>query len=287
MHALRNYLTMKRLRHYTMILAAAVAALCISLPARAQQEDSDSIAFADATVQLKGNDARTAAYVITGTYRDWNKVTLSGKLHLDRLPISPSVKIYMEKGKRIIISLRAPLLGEVGTVDIQGNTFTMVNKMKRTYVQEDISGLVADLPVTLSDLQNIFLGRIFLPDEGTLSMKNYKKAQFYVTEETDGWMVLPEHQPVEYDVSCGYTTYGDGRTRGIFVSTLDGLNQAAAGYEYDGGETEIYLDVKYKSTNRDFTFTIQKTDWNGKPIAPAEITPKYKKLSLKEFFRSL
>lgn len=270
-----------------MILAAAVAALCISLSARAQQEDSDSTAFADATVQLKGNDARTAASVITGTYRDWNKVTLSGKLHLDRLPISPSVKIYMEKGKRIIISLRAPLLGEVGTVDIQGNTFTMVNKMKRTYVQEDISGLVADLPVTLSDLQNIFLGRIFLPDEGTLSMKNYKKAQFYITEETDGWMVLPEHQPVEYDVSCGYTTYGNGRTRGIFVSTLDGLNQAAAGYEYDGGETEIYLDVKYKSTNRDFTFTIQKTDWNGKPIAPAEITPKYKKLSLKEFFRSL
>ena len=68
-------------------------------------------------VRLDEKAERKAAAKITAYYDDWKTVTLSGKLHIDGLPISPSAKIYMERGKKLVISLRAPLLGEVGTLE--------------------------------------------------------------------------------------------------------------------------------------------------------------------------
>lgn len=266
---------MKRL---LILLHTLLPALMLAIPTNA---------MADTPLLLGTDEAQVAASTITQHYGDWQKVTLSGKLHLDNLPISPSVKIYMERARRIVISLRAPLLGEVGTVDITPQSATLVNKMKRNYCELTLTEFMADLPVTLSDLQDMFLARIFLPDSGTLSMDNYSQADFYAGATDAGWFVLPKNQPVEYDVSCGYTTLGDGRTQNIFVTTLDGKDQAGALYEYSGKNTDVALTLRYKGKDHNFGLTLSQPEWEGKSINPATIDERYKKLTLREFFKNL
>lgn len=238
-------------------------------------------------VRLDEKAAAKAAKTITANYTDWQTVTLSGKLELDRLPFSPSVKIFMQRGKRIVVSLRVPLLGEVGTLDVNDHEFTIVNKMKKTYCREDFSELMADLPVGLADLQDLFLGRIFLPGEGTLSMSNWQKAEYFTDKGVGGWMVMPVEQPVEYDVSCGYVTLADGRTQTIFVSTLDASSQAGALYEYDGDRTDIDMTIRYNGKDREFGFSIRETQWGSRALSPAKVDGSYQKLSLSDFFRKL
>lgn len=272
---------MKRIQLYLILLLAAL------IPCAATAQTKSSGSETSEPVKLGRNSAKAAASAITSSYKDWKSVTLTGKLHLDDLPISPTVKIYMVRDKSIVISMSAPLLGEVGTAEITTSKFTIVNKMKKRYCREDISDLVAGLPISLSDLQNIFLARIFLPNYGTLSMKNYTHADFYTDENVTGWLVLPTVQPVEYDVSCAYTALPDGRTSSILVMTLDGEDQANAIYEYDGKRTDIFLNVTYKHKERNFAFTINSIDYKGKPVKPAEITNKYKQVNLRDFFRHL
>ena len=237
--------------------------------------------------KITGKEAKNAAKEITDNYSDWTSVTMSGKLDLDNLAISPTVKIYMLKGEKIVISIRVPLLGELGTLDISGGQYTLVNKVKKVYCREPLSSLMADLPLNLTDVQNILLGRIFLPGYGALSMENYEKADFYVSDEIDGWFVLPKEQPLQYDVTCGYNTIADGRTDNIFVGTLDGENQATAYYEYDRDKMNIDLVVRTRGKDREFTFRINEIDYMGRPVKPANIDGSYRKVTLKEFSRSM
>lgn len=237
--------------------------------------------------QISGKEARNAAKEITDNYSDWTQVTMSGKLDLDNLAISPSVKIYMLKGQKIVISIRVPLLGELGTLEVVGDQYTLVNKVKKVYCRESLSALMADLPLTLTDVQNILLGRIFLPGYGALSMDNYEKADYYVSDEIEGWFVLPKEQPLEYEVTCGYNTLADGRTDNIFVGTLDGQNQATAYYEYDRDKMNIDLVVRTRGKDRNFTFRINEIDFMGRPVKAATVDKGYRKVTLKEFIRSM
>lgn len=268
-----------RIKELSRLIVLIATIMAILFPARAQEEMTKPL--------LSGKEAKTAAKTMTSGYTDWQTATLSGKLELEHLLVSPSVKIFMQKGKRIIISLRVPLLGEVGTLDVNETEFTIVNKMKKTYCREELNSLMSDLPITLSDLQDLFLGRIFLPGEGTLSMTNYEKAEIFFEDESGGWYVIPKEQPTEYEAVCGYYTLPDGRTEGLFVTTTDRTSQATATYEYDNERRDLDMTIRYNGKDREFIFSIRKTEWNTKALTPAKIDESYKRVSLSEFFRSM
>mgnify|MGYP002908447808 FL=1 len=63
-------------------------------------------------------DAEGQAFLnaLAASYTPWSSVQLDGKLRMDKLPVSPSVRIYMEKGKKLYISVRAPFVGDDGGV---------------------------------------------------------------------------------------------------------------------------------------------------------------------------
>lgn len=64
---------------------------------------------------------------------EWETATLKGKLKMQGLPLSPNVKIFLKKDSLVSISLTAPLLGEVGRLDLTPDSVLVVNKMSKTY----------------------------------------------------------------------------------------------------------------------------------------------------------
>ena len=70
---------------------------------------------------------------IIDSYMPWQSAEFSGKLKTDKLPVSPNVKIYMVRDSLLQISVRAPLLGEVGRLNLTHDEVLVVNKMKKIY----------------------------------------------------------------------------------------------------------------------------------------------------------
>ena len=101
-------------------------------------------------------------------WQPWESVAVNGKLKMAGLPLSPSLKMYMERDRSIMISVRAPFVGEAGRVEIVNDTLLAVNKLNKIYVEEPISKALSYYPGTLSDLQNLLLGRIVIPGVGML-----------------------------------------------------------------------------------------------------------------------
>lgn len=69
--------------------------------------------------------------IIISSYTPWQSVELNGKLQMERLPLTPSVRIYMEYKQKIFISVRAPFVGEVGRVEIDSTQVVAVNRLKK------------------------------------------------------------------------------------------------------------------------------------------------------------
>lgn len=101
-------------------------------------------------------DGRTEALnAILPNYIDWQTAAMSGKLRMKKLPVSPSVGIFMRRNETISISVGASLLGEVGRIDIEGDTLLAVNKMKRVYCKESLAGIKYDYPDIIGDIQSL------------------------------------------------------------------------------------------------------------------------------------
>ena len=95
---------------------------------------------------------------ITAGYDSWTEVSMSGKLSSSILPVSPSVKIYMEKGKLVEISVSAFLVGEVARIEVDTKGALIVNKMNDTYTTVSNDRIESVCPGGLEVLQNLLLG---------------------------------------------------------------------------------------------------------------------------------
>lgn len=119
-------------------ITAALALALILLAAMPRNASSQNIVDAD--------ERLLAVDSITASWEAWTSVGISGKFRMAGLPLSPSVKIYMVRDSSIFISLRAPLVGEVGRAEIADSTLLVVNKMNKTYVEEPIARALAYYP---------------------------------------------------------------------------------------------------------------------------------------------
>ncbi|MDE6144531.1 MAG: DUF4292 domain-containing protein, partial [Muribaculaceae bacterium] len=127
--------------------------------------------FVSAFAQTPLDDERKEAVVdsITRGEIEWESLTLAGKFRMNGLPVSPSVRIYMKRDSVILMSLRAPFVGEVGRAEIADSMILVVNKMNKTYVEEPIEKALAYYPGGISDIQNLLLGQAFIPGHGVIS----------------------------------------------------------------------------------------------------------------------
>lgn len=253
------------------------------LPVSAKSKSSNT--SGDTTEELApATDSEQLLNTIVSNYRAWETVELSGKFSTDKLPISPSVKIYMEKGKVLRISLRVPLMGEVGRVEVANDTILLLNRHNKTYVKECMGDFIHSMPAGLEDLQAMLLGRIFILNYGELSTLNGYTAEIY--RQDDSLLVLPKEQPLDGLVKYGFATTLEGILYTTQAITADESKSLGIDYTFSGEKMNMALTWKDAKHNLQATFKLDAPSWDANEMAPAKITSKMKRVGIKDFLKS-
>lgn len=235
---------------------------------------------------LPGNERKTVVEAITEPWSEWNSLTISGKLKMAGLPLSPSVKIYMEKDSTVRISLRAPLMGEVGRAEIYGDTLLVVNKMKKTYVREPLDSVMARYPITIGDVQSLLLGRVVIPGGGTLTADNADMAELF--PEADGeYSLIPGVDMELEEFNYGYLINSEMMPAALLVIPVEKPEcNVSVTYEYATNGYDIF--VSYQSPEKIYSGSLQLgyPDKEGSSIEPIQISNKYTQLDFSQFLKS-
>jgi hypothetical protein len=225
--------------------------------------------------------------VIT-TLGEWQTLQTGGNISLKgSTNFSSSVQVRMVRDQAIFISLR-PMLGiEVGKLLITADSIYAIDKLHKRYLAEKVSILTAGIPVTVSEVQDMFLGRPFIISKGTLSEDN--KDEMTVTREGNKIVIAPKEQFKGY----GYTfTFGKsnhitsldivpaGSTTAAYQVKYSDVRNTTAGNIAHG--INAHASVNKKSM--DFSLTYKDIDWNGKVKIDCNIPNGYSRMNAKDLF---
>lgn len=218
---------------------------------------------------------------------DWQTMQTGGNIKLNAgSSFSSAIQVKMVRDEAIYISLR-PVLGiEVGKLIIIADSLYAVDKVHKRYIAEKVSILTSGIPVTVSDVQDIFLGRPFIIGKGTLS--EALKAQ--VSTASSSPLALTAKESFK---GYGYSFSFDKSNR---ITSLDIMptGSATAAYQVK------YSDVKSTSAGNiahamsaaatvekkkiSFSLTYKDIDWNGKVKIDRSIPGNYSRMSARDLF---
>lgn len=222
-------------------------------------------------------------------YENWDKATIQGKLKMQGLPLSPSLKIFMQKDSLIDVSVRAPLVGEAARILLTRDSVLLVNNLKKVFTREALpsySRLTGGFGI--SDIQNLLLARLFVVgyDWNYIEAPNYldvfdNAGTGFILAPKD-WVKLPE-------INYGFTT--DTLFRPLMMMALPANNpdvELDALFNYHGADYDITLDFKDPGRlgNIQATLELKKPSFAGEAPKDKDLGKKYRQVSLNEFLRS-
>lgn len=126
-------------------------------------------------------------------YSEWDNVYMPVKVNLIKpQKMSFSARVTMNRNKNILFSLR--FIGmEVGSIYITSDSIYGIDKIHKYYLAESIKGMFKGYDVTMSDIQNILLGQVFMEGHGTMKKSMRKKID--ISESDLQWFITPKKQP--------------------------------------------------------------------------------------------
>ena len=237
-------------------------------------------------------DNNTVAFdpfaTIVSKLGNWQTLQTGGNIALKGgNNFSSSIQVRMVRDEAIYISLR-PLLGiEVGRLLITADSVYAVDKVHKRYIAEKVSILTAGIPVTVSDVQNIFLGRPFIIGQGTLTEGS--KPEVTVSQEGNATILSSKQQYKGY----GYSFSFDKSSR---ITSLDivptGSNTAAYQVKYSDVQNTnagyiahgINVDATVEKKQMAFALDYKNIDWNGNVKIDRSIPGGYKRMSASSLF---
>lgn len=223
--------------------------------------------------------------IIANYDADWTDLSMQGKLTFDGLPMPVSVKIYMKRGESVILSARAPFLGEVARVEANQDSITLINKYTRCYNVQSLEGLDVDRKAYLSDLQDVLLGQVAFPGHGRLTTDNALLSQ---------WISLPTSEVLLYpsaELQTAGTEYG-------FV--MDSFVWQLRSFVLMLRQTEVVLETKYLYGDKGWTLGLEVNlpkkkmqgevqlsypDYKPTPLQFTEPGAKYRKVDFKQLMK--
>lgn len=243
-----------------------------SAPTETQTNDSTSVSSFNPVIDD-----------IIQSYLPWTNVEFQGKLRTDKLPLQPTVKIYMVCDSLVQISVRVPLLGEVGRLNWTKDEILIVNKLKKTYVRESSQKFFEMYPTAMSDLQNIFLARVVILGSGSLSYENSSEVLIEPTGDGD-WILMPDTGDKNIPFMYGYLISQNGRTAALTGATGKGSLEILYSYANGGMSMDCSVDTGKKTYNAELSFSSVK--WGGSEMSIPGVG-NYTKMSFKEFLKNL
>lgn len=219
-------------------------------------------------------------------YAEWERVSISGKLRMQGLPLSPGIKIFMEKDSSIFISIKAPLMGEVGRLEITSDSLLIVNKMKKTFAQESLVDFMRYFPGTIRDIQELILGRIVMPGTGVLTPDN--SALIEIIDNGEELFAVPAEEILIPGIDYGYMIDEEFVPSVLLVLPDEGRDDIAITLNYSFGKKSYTLDFAYQEGTRgiEVILDLDEPEWSGTSPSPVKIDKKYRQLSLLDFMRS-
>ncbi len=269
------------------ILMAVIAFLCagcFSLPAQQL---------------VTGKQAQSAVESMTASYMPWRSVSWSGKLKSGMLPVSVTVKTYMLRDSLTLISLRAPLIGEVARVEIDNRTILFANKMNKKYLRYDIGSFGSRGKMLHSNLQDILIGRAVIVGQGVLNKKDFKQADIYSLGE-DGWLVAARLPDEAGGANYGYAIDAAGQMLELMIKSgktgsaeaPDGMSsitenitfEASAVVKYQNSEASA--DIQAVVFHKEYEASLQnvKTEWGTSGFGRLDIS-KYTSGTLRDLLK--
>lgn len=218
-------------------------------------------------------------------YPGWHNVEFSGKLSADKLPLKPTIKIYMVRDSLIQLSARVPLMGEVARVTLTQHRMEIVNKYKKTYCEHDADNISEMYPSGLSDMQSFLLARAVVLGQGEVSGNVADLADVH-RMDNGNIILVPRTEPGLLPFSYGYLLSPSLRTLATLVN-IAGKASLELQYAYvDRGMRidALYDNMKGRTVNVQLDFNSVR--WGGREMPPVR-TSGYTKLSLKEFIKNI
>lgn len=244
----------------------------------------------------KGSETPAQTVSLTARFNDivtrqkpWTSLQVPVKIKMSSpAGFSISGRAYMERGKRIYLSLR--MLGiEIATADIEGDSVWVADKYHKRLVAEDIKSLMGGADITVADIQDLMLGRVFINGEGDLNSKSIKKV--ILSENGASWTMTPKKKI--HGVGYRFTFDTDGNSlKGLSVATSGNVvnalydNQFATPYgdfmqliRVTGNAGKQKLDAK-------FTNTMKSAKWNVKMPVRQDFSG-YERINATKLLKSL
>ena len=252
--------------------------------------DTDSIIF-DQEIQLEEIPEQTVeeeAEEITITLPDyipWDKIKMDGKLKMQGLPLSPSLKIFMQKDSIIDISIRAPFVGEAGRMVVTPDSVVLINKMNKTFVNEKIADFLKYYPGGISDMQDLLLARVFIPGYNLYDTDIEDLVDIFYEESQ--FNVMPKESAKIPGITYGYAV--DETFQPLWLLILPESRpdlEIDAQYIYNLQGYNLILDYIEGDKKRELTLELKNPESTREEPKSIEINKKFRQLSFNDFLRT-
>lgn len=260
------------MNRFFMVIATIIITIA-SAGAQEFEQYNDTFATADSTLNN-----------IIERYSSWQSAEFSGKLHCDKLPLSPTVKMFMVNDSLLQISVRAPFLGELGRIKITNKEIELVNKFNHVYSRESTENFLNIYPGAIRDLQSLFLARIVVMGSGELNAFNTQFVNVQ-TDGEDGWIVIPKGIAGLVQLNYGYLVGSNFRTNAFLATIADKFSLQFL-YSYPNKGEKIDISLSAQNKNIEATLDFDSVKWGGKEMSAIRLD-KYKQVGIKEFFSSI
>lgn len=153
---------------------------------------------------------------VVDKFGKWKSFSARGRFELssEKESFSASMQLRMKKDEYIAISLRPALGIEAGRIYMTGDSLYIIDKVNKCFIAEELSMFTAGFPVSISNLQDIFLCRAFDIDKGTCNARDIGEISFSMPDSMGNFEFSPKNMPfgTEYSFTANSSNLLTGLT---------------------------------------------------------------------------
>jgi hypothetical protein len=273
----------------------AIAALCaITIVGCKSSQKSTSTSSSTATVSIaeiaKASTSQRYA-MLEQQYKDWTDVSVPINAEWQGLNnVNMGGRVKMVRGKSIEFSFR--MFGfEMAKIYIDNDSAYASVKPYKRYFAEPVSALSSVLPLTLTNLQDMLIGQMFVLGENSIQ-GNQKK--FDLSLENGNMIATPKTMPngIEY----GFVINNSNNLERLAMTIAKSSFEAVCNYSGITNDTQagpVAGDFELKATYPKnevglyITWNWSSATWNS-GVAPSWETPSgYRKMNAAELIKNL